>query len=372
MKVLHITTWYPHAEKPLEAIWIKRIVNASGVAGQVYHIAVNPGAEPGFVRRKSKNVTHRIINFPIKSWWLAEVVNFFALAYYLWIKRIHRGHDAINFHIAYPQLVYWHILRIFVSKPVVVSEHWSAYHFNFGVAKPLPRIKRIFRNRLPVITVSRSLANDIQAFSGVEDLNTFVVPNLVDTTIFSKSREVSPDTSRYFMVSQWKWPKQPLIILKAFSSFVSRQQGSCQLRIAGYGPQLDEMRAFVESAGLKQYVVFLPTLSEKEVAMEMNACTAFLHCSDYETFSVVCAEALCCGTPVVASKVGGIPEFLGPESGILVDRNTEEEWLAALRQIEKLHFDRDEISRRAGDRFSVEKVRVEYIDVLNTVHGTQR
>ena len=64
----------------------------------------------------------------------------------------------------------------------------------------------------------------------------------------------------------------------------------------------------------------------------MQKSRAFLHPSKYETFSVVCAEATSCGVPVIAPKIGGIPEVVG-EGGILLDKWLWEDWSSAMRKV---------------------------------------
>ena len=127
------------------------------------------------------------------------------------------------------------------------------------------------------------------------------------------------------MVSLWKLPKQPMMIIKAFKKFVDSHPNA-KLIIGGYGPLWQEMIDTVHSYNLDHYVDFIGKLDSDQIASEMNKASAFIHISDYETFSVVCAEALCCGTPVIASAVGGIPEFIEDgKNGILINHNSDKE-----------------------------------------------
>ena len=89
------------------------------------------------------------------------------------------------------------------------------------------------------------------------------------------------------------------------------------------------MEAFVQDNDLGHNIILLGILNKLSIALEMQQANAFVHASNYETFSVVCAEALCCGTPVIASNVGGIPEFVNESNGILVENNVAA-WRSAL------------------------------------------
>lgn len=296
------------------------------------------------------------------------MLNFLLLVYYLGAKRIHRDFHIINFHIAYPQLVYWRPLRYVIKTPVLIFEHWSAYHFNFGVQKKLPRIQAIFTCGLPLIGVSRSLINDIEAFVGQKMERAFVLPNIVDTRVFTYDKRIAVNPRRFLMISQWRQPKRPDIVIKAFAKLVaSHPMEGYQLRIAGYGMQLAEMKELADSLNLFDSVVFLGALDSTTIAFELNQCGALLHCSEYETFSVVCAESISCGAPVIASAVGGITEFIDSANGKLVGENTEAQWLSALLEFNTEQFDRTSISSRAAARFSTQAVGKGYLAILKGV-----
>lgn len=305
-------------------------------------------------------------------WRLVEVFSCLGLLYLILVRA--RKYNIINVHIAYPLLTYFHIIKRLVRKPLVITEHWSGYHFNFGTKKALPRAQRIFAHKLPLLAVSNSLLADIQKFSGQTLSRTCVIPNCVDSNIFNyKERDIG-EVQTFFMLSHWKRPKRPDLIIRAFSSFVRHEEcrRNYRLRIAGYGPALPEIQKQIEELGLQNNVTVIGSLDPHAVACEMNNCTAFLHASEYETFSVVCAEAISCGTPVVASGVGAIPEFVNANNGILVSNNTVEGWTEALSVIANRKFDRVTISQNAGQRFSFEAVGKKYYGFLNEICETHR
>ncbi|MEQ8473927.1 MAG: glycosyltransferase [Marinoscillum sp.] len=342
-RVLHIANWYPSFGEPKRALWIKdQIELLSGMVDyDVWHVEVIKGRFRLSSYPVSESENRLILSFPTKRWFLIEVLSGVLLVYLFLFKVKLKDYSLIHFHIAYPLLTYWHILRKMVNKPVVLSEHWSAYHYDFNITdkRKLKPIQKIFFNPLHLITVSGALAKDIVRFSGNPNLIYTVVHNVVDCTIFNfQNLDISPDT--FFMVSQWKDPKDPFTVLKVLTTLPDYK-----LRIGGYGEQLKDIEALISELGLSDRVTLLGSLNKHEIAAEMNRATGFIHSSRYETFSVVCAEAISCGCPVIASRVGGIPEFVNESNGILVEGQSFDQWASSLIKFAGIKFDREVIQK---------------------------
>ncbi len=84
--------------------------------------------------------------------------------------------------------------------------------------------------------------------------------------------------------------------------------------------------------------------------------------SKRETFSMVTAESLCAGTPVVGFKAGA-PEQIAAGDCFFVESGNEEKLSEALENALKRNFDRSEISRKAAKIYGVKKIADEYIDI---------
>jgi starch synthase len=82
-------------------------------------------------------------------------------------------------------------------------------------------------------------------------------------------------------------------------------------------------------------VVWLPEmLTKREVIQLLTHATVFACPSLYEPLGIVNLEAMACGTAVVASNVGGIPEVVGDgETGLLVPPDDHEALAAALNSL---------------------------------------
>ena len=127
------------------------------------------------------------------------------------------------------------------------------------------------------------------------------------------------------------------------------------------------MKELIFSLKIQDKVSFVGKLDSIQIAMKMREATAFLHASEYETFSVVCAEALVAGCPVVASKVGGIVEFVNENNGLLVIENKVGAWSTALETFSNNLYDRAKIAEEASLKFSSSKVGKKYFKVLSKV-----
>lgn len=368
MKVLHITYWYPSSEDIYQAIWIKRQIDALSYFlpdYKILHLQVQPGKSFSISRNKNDVLIQRIINVPIDSWILIELLSFIFLVYYLIKLKVNKNYDVLNFHIAYPLLTYWHIIKRFFDKPVVITEHWSAYRYNFGVKKELPRIKRIFSNNLPVITVSESLGRDIELFAGCT-IRKYIVPNIVSNKYFYKNDAIER-MDQFFMIGLWKEPKNAIPAFQGFLDFNITQGCRFKLLVGGYGPDYEKMLEWKYDNDKDDAIIFLGKLNPSQIADYLRSSKAVLHPSKYETFSVICAEAVSCGTPVVAPSVGGIPEVVGPQGILLDDCDDPVQWSRGLAEVlaHSFVFDFDL-------KYSPETVGNKYAIILREIHNDIR
>lgn len=368
MKVLHITSWYPTFKSKNKAIWIQRHLRALtevGCTNTVYHIETgNDANRIAFGQREILGNLNYTIKNRYLPWFVSELLATIMVILVLWKER-KAQYSCINFHIAYPNLTYWHLIKKYVSTPVVITEHWSAYHFNFGLqeADQLPRIQRIFGNGLPIVCVSKALENDIKKFAKQTDFRSYIIPNVVDKEVFCHDPALQV-RNQFFVVSQWKHPKDPFSIIRSFDQF-AKKNDDYRLVVGGYGPQLDKMKELVQSLGLFSKIIFKGKMSSQQIAKELNRSLALIHLSTYETFSVVCAEAICCGCPVLASAVGGITEFIHEKNGILI---SPEDNLTKIMDdfMLKKEFKRSELAKEGHERFELKTVGNLYLQVLKS------
>ncbi len=118
------------------------------------------------------------------------------------------------------------------------------------------------------------------------------------------------------------------VLLKA-AAIYERELPGAQTLLVGGGQLWDEMHALRDELGL-QGIHFLGHQPQDKVARVYNAADVSVTPSRIEPFGLVAVEALACGTPVVATNAGGLPDFINEEVGALVPMEDPESLAAAI------------------------------------------
>lgn len=99
-----------------------------------------------------------------------------------------------------------------------------------------------------------------------------------------------------------------------------------RLTIIGDGPLRPKLASLIRRAGLDDHVLMRGALTHSDVLTELSGCPIFVHPSRSEGLPLALLEAMAAGCPIVATRVGGIPEVIIHRSnGILVEPGQVEE-----------------------------------------------
>jgi glycosyltransferase involved in cell wall biosynthesis len=194
--------------------------------------------------------------------------------------------------------------------PYVVTLHGD------DAFKVLPRrdaiggaVRRAVLDARAVICVSDAMAAAVTA--ELPRAQPVVIPNGYDDELFKLSER--PRDLGLLFVGNLVPTKNVDLLLRAFGRV--RAEIGMSLTIAGDGPLRSSLASLAATLGIVDSVRFVGVQSRREVADLMARASALVLPSRSEGWGVVIAEALASGTPVVASRVGGIPEILGSEEG---------------------------------------------------------
>jgi L-malate glycosyltransferase len=223
--------------------------------------------------------------------------------------------------------------------------------------------------------VSRYLRDETQRSFGVEARRIRVIPNFVDVRRYRRDLEpchratLAPEGEKILMhVSNFRPVKRVEDVVRVFARI--RQEGPARLIMVGDGPERPRAQRRAEELGVDDGVMFLG----KHLAVEeLLACAdLFLLPSESESFGLAALEAMACGTPVVASAVGGLPEVVEDgRSGHLLPAGDLEGMSRAALRILSDEARWEEYSRSARDlaveRFSADRVVPVYEDFYREI-----
>jgi glycosyltransferase involved in cell wall biosynthesis len=242
--------------------------------------------------------------------------------------------------------------------PVVVTEHSSIFPRMMLSSKGVILARFAFQCADAVLPVSNVLKKGIERYGIRADFR--VVPNAVDTGLFC------PPDGRFEMgkkklllvgLLDRSHKKGVPYLLQALAE-LRRTRNDFQLDIVGDGPARRDYEKMARQLNLSTHVVFHGLKRKREVARFMREADILVLPSLIETFGLVAAEAMACGTPVLATKCGGPEEFLLEGMGTLVPPANAEALREALHDmlIRIDDFDRHGIAQYARERFSRERV----------------
>jgi len=228
-------------------------------------------------------------------------------------------------------------------------------------------------NRLPAtITRSRDLADRLRG-AGVEAQRLHPIYNGVDTDIFRRAdRDAlrselgwSKDTPVLLYVGNLLPIKNPLLLVRAHARLVAEhEENPPRLVMIGAGSLRGKIEEECRAAGTAGLVELVGRKPPAEVARHMQAADVLCIPSDNEGVPNVALEAMASGLPVVATRVGGIPEVVDrPYLGDLVERGDEDGLVAAFNSHLARPRLRDQIAAHAA-QFSWDATVDAYLKVL--------
>ena len=218
------------------------------------------------------------------------------------------------------------------------------------------------------ITRSKDLATRL-ARAGVKEEKLHPIYNGVDTEIFRNADQATarrelklPEDRKIILyVGNFLSIKNPLLLVRAHAELVKQNPDSPPLLVMiGAG----ELRGEIENAATPSHFNLVGQKNSAEVAKYMQAADLLCIPSDNEGVPNVAFEAMACGLPIVATRVGGIPEVVAEDFlGALVEGRAQTDLMNAIDDHLQFPRDRARIADHAR-QFSWDRTTDAYLNVL--------
>jgi glycosyltransferase involved in cell wall biosynthesis len=368
MRVLHFASWYPSEAHDQLGNFVQRHIEAIALNHPSAVVYANPHTHPhiDMTTRAGVLECRAYVKDRKPRAWRVDMA----------LERLVRRQIIPNW--GRPDLVHLHVAAEAGDAalrwarrwdvPLVVTEHWTAYHETEGGAftsKQARRVRRVLGAADRLAPVSQHLAQAMAPFASGTPSQ--VIPNVVDCDRFQLGAGSPPGgPKKFFHVSSLlEQQKNVFGLLEAFASALDGGL-SAELFIAGSGDDTP-YRVWAAEHHLVNHIHFLGRLDPTQVAHHMAHSDALVLFSRSENMPCVMVEAWSAGTPVIATDVGGVAEFLTPENGALLPSEDRAALTDIMLNWDPIARDRPAIRRYAEAQFSRPAIAAAYAKLYSSI-----
>lgn len=367
--------WFPHAERPNEGIFVRRHLELIGseVVLQTFTIRHKKGFH--FRCYDMEESFGKVRHYEIPSFFLLKFLGYFLLPLWEFFRgsRLYGRPDVFYLHVSYPYAVFSLPLNFLGLQRRVLTEHWSGYLPADGRFKRLPTwYRRLLQKSLQrfdaILPVSDFLKNHMVSACCLPPKRFSVVPNAIRfPSTLRPLPPLDPELPfRLLCIASLHDSIKNISLLLQTVKYVIQRIPRVQLKVAGEGPDKEKLISLTAQLGLREYVQFLGYVPNEMLELLYSEAHLFVLLSRYETFSVVVAEALSHGRPVLVSDCGAPTEYLAATCGRVVP---QEDAVAAAKAIVEIYenygtFSAEKIQAYARERFDLQEMKFQILKAL--------
>ena len=338
IKILTFSSLYPNSANPSFGIFVENRLrellkttdtDAVVVAPVPYFFNLayteNSNLEREEARHGVRVIHPRFLNIPKIGMNIAPLL--MAVSVLTTILKLRKNgyrFDAIDAHYFYPDGVAAALLSKWLKIPLVITARGTDLNLIADYRIPKKWIKWAANKASHLITVSTALKNRLLAL-GVPSEKISVLRNGVDLELFRPPEDKNVLRAKFDIKGKTLISVGNLVTLKGHDLIIEAIKDSpdFSLLIVGGGPEESKLKLLVEKYQMQNRVRFIERQTQTDLKDWYGAADILVLASSREGWPNVILEALACGTPVVATAVGGSPEIIGEATvGGLCHRET--------------------------------------------------
>lgn len=290
--------------------------------------------------------------------------------------------DLLHVHYAIPHSISAILARESIKEkryvPVITTLHGTDITLVGADRSYLPITRYGLQQSDGVTAVSKFLKQatiETFDFDEVEVIPNFICPTHYGRLTESPLRaELAPNGEKLLVhVSNFRPVKRPADCVEILAK-VKKEFPNVRLVMVGDGPERSAVAYLAENLGVRDDTIFVG--KQANIAEYLGVSDIFLLPSELESFGLAALEAHACELPVIATRIGGIPEVVTDnETGYLSDIGDTEKMSADTLKL----LNHGELRRTFGqrgralaiERYSTEKIIPQYISFYEKVLGGQ-
>ena len=391
IRTLLFSTLYPSSARPLHGIFVETrlrellrhgAVDTRVVAPVPWHWSSAPedarhAAMVNTPLRETHNgidVRHpRYVTLPKVGMTVAPLL--LALGAYPILRDLQRegfDFDVIDAHYYYPDGVAAALLARWFGKPLVVTARGTDVNLIPQYRLPRLLIQWAARQAQASVGVSAALVERMRGLK-LDPGRLHVMRNGVDADRFSPQPNAQmrtelglTGTPMVLTVGNLHEHKGQRLVVEAFA-LLRATHPQARLVVVGDGPDAAWLRARAAALGLTDHISFAGQVPNAELARWYSAADVLVLASSREGWPNVLLESMACGTAVVATAVGGIPEVVqNLQVGRLVTERSASAFAAALSALLASAPDRGQV-RAYAQGFSWDRTSQQQINLFKAL-----
>jgi len=267
----------------------------------------------------------------------------FSLMFFLpWIKK--QQFSAVLASWGFPDAVAVSMLNKFMNLPFFVKVHGTDVNENTQFPARSRLMKKWLNKAKTVFCASEALANVLER-AGISQKKLSVNYNGVNRSVFYPIKE-KPHQQHFVFVGSLIATKGCNELLSAFIQ-TKQKFPEMELDIVGEGPMQSALAEKINQHGLVNCVRLRGSVPLPKVAEYIRQANVLVLPSYREGVPNVLLESFASGTPVISTKVGGIPEVVNSDVGLLIDAANELQLVNAMEESLKITWSAEVILQHA-------------------------